>query len=234
MSRLPARTAPAWSRRTTPRPWCSSRSLETRRLHASAWSRCWRPLRAARPLIPSSRSRSSETPARAGPSRRRSRRTRARPSSCRCRCSSSSWRPSAASFVATGLPYGLGLTAVAATVGLLGPVSHLIPIAQTQMASWSCWSAWRSASSYSMLYVRRERDERAAGRSSRAALEVAAPTSGRAVLNLRADGDGGDVGKCSSSRVPSSFRSRSGRSWSWRSRWWDRSPSHARHARHAW
>ena len=35
---------------------------------------------------------------------------------------------------------------------------------------------------YSLFYLRREREERAAGRSERAALEVAAATSGRAVL----------------------------------------------------
>ena len=35
---------------------------------------------------------------------------------------------------------------------------------------------------YSMFYLRREREERAAGRDARGALEVAAATSGRAVL----------------------------------------------------
>src|ERR671927_1156901 len=35
---------------------------------------------------------------------------------------------------------------------------------------------------YSMFYLKREREERAAGRSERAALEAAAATSGRAVL----------------------------------------------------
>ena len=35
---------------------------------------------------------------------------------------------------------------------------------------------------YSMFYLKREREERAAGRSERAALEAAAATSGRSVL----------------------------------------------------
>ena len=35
---------------------------------------------------------------------------------------------------------------------------------------------------YSMFYLKRERQERAAGRSERAALEAAAATSGRSVL----------------------------------------------------
>jgi uncharacterized membrane protein YdfJ with MMPL/SSD domain len=83
--------------------------------------------------------------------------------------------------VAAGLPLLLGLTAVAATVGLLGPVSHLIPIADA-VASVVLLVGLAVGVDYSMFYIRRERDERAAGRSSRAALEVAAATSGRAVL----------------------------------------------------
>ena len=51
MSSLRGRTAPASSRRTAARPWCSSTSSETRRLRASVWSRCWRPSHAARPRI---------------------------------------------------------------------------------------------------------------------------------------------------------------------------------------
>ena len=83
--------------------------------------------------------------------------------------------------VAAGLPLLLGLTAVAATVGLLGPVSHLIPIADA-VASVVLLVGLAVGVDYSMFYIRRERDERAAGRSRRAALEVAAATSGRAVL----------------------------------------------------
>ncbi len=45
---------------------------------------------------------------------------------------------------------------------------------------------------YSMFYLKREREERAAGRSEQAALEAAAATSGRSVLDLRPDRDGGD------------------------------------------
>ena len=39
---------------------------------------------------------------------------------------------------------------------------------------------------YTMFYLKREREERAAGRSEQAALEAAAATSGRSVLDLRA------------------------------------------------
>ena len=45
---------------------------------------------------------------------------------------------------------------------------------------------------YSMFYLKREREERAAGRSEQAALEAAAATSGRSVLDLRPDRDRGD------------------------------------------
>ena len=83
--------------------------------------------------------------------------------------------------VAAGLPLLLGLTAVAATVGLLGPVSHLIPPADA-VASVVLLVGLAVGVDYSMFYIRRERDERAAGRSSGSALEVAAATSGRAVL----------------------------------------------------
>ena len=83
--------------------------------------------------------------------------------------------------VAAGLPLLLGLTAVAATIGLLGPVSHLIPVAEA-ITSVVLLVGLAVGVDYSMFYIRRERDERAAGRSSAAALEVAAATSGRAVL----------------------------------------------------
>ena len=43
--------------------------------------------------------------------------------------------------------------------------------------------------------------------------------------DLRADGDGGDVGHVRRRPSRSSRRSRSGRSWSWPSPWWARSPS---------
>jgi uncharacterized membrane protein YdfJ with MMPL/SSD domain len=83
--------------------------------------------------------------------------------------------------VAAGLPLLLGLTAVAATVGLLGLVSHVIPLADA-VASVVLLVGLAVGVDYSMFYIRRERDERAAGRSGTAALEVAAATSGRAVL----------------------------------------------------
>ena len=85
------------------------------------------------------------------------------------------------SLVAAGLPLLLGLTAVVATIGLLGPVSHVIPVAEA-ITSVVLLVGLAVGVDYSMFYIRRERDERAAGRGNAAALEAAAATSGRAVL----------------------------------------------------
>jgi uncharacterized membrane protein YdfJ with MMPL/SSD domain len=83
--------------------------------------------------------------------------------------------------VAAGLPLLLGLTAVAATIGLLGLVSQVIPLAEA-VSSVVLLVGLAVGVDYSMFYIRRMRDERAAGRSDTAALEAAAATSGRAVL----------------------------------------------------
>ena len=83
--------------------------------------------------------------------------------------------------VAAGIPVLLSLTAVFAAFGLLAFPSHI-------------WAADDAASSvilliglavgvdYALFYIRREREERAAGKSPDAALTAAAATSGRAVL----------------------------------------------------
>jgi uncharacterized membrane protein YdfJ with MMPL/SSD domain/pimeloyl-ACP methyl ester carboxylesterase len=83
--------------------------------------------------------------------------------------------------VAAGIPLLLALTAVFATFGLATLPSHLLPIAQEASAV-VLLVGLAVGVDYSMFYLRREREERAAGRSERAALEAAAATSGRAVL----------------------------------------------------
>jgi hypothetical protein len=83
--------------------------------------------------------------------------------------------------VAAGLPLLLGLTAVAGTIGLLGPVSQLFPL-EEQVSSVVLLVGLAVGVDYSMFYLRREMEERDAGRSPQAALEAAAATSGRAVL----------------------------------------------------
>src|SRR5438045_2212868 len=83
--------------------------------------------------------------------------------------------------VAAGLPLLLALTAIFATFGLVALPSHLLPLAQEAPAV-VLLVGLAVGVDYSMFYLRREREERAAGRSERAALEAAAATSGRSVL----------------------------------------------------
>jgi uncharacterized membrane protein YdfJ with MMPL/SSD domain len=83
--------------------------------------------------------------------------------------------------VAAGLPLVLGATAVAATVGLLGPVSQLFAL-PADVAELVVIIGLAVGVDYAMFYSRRVMEERDRGRSPEAAVEVAAATSGRAVL----------------------------------------------------
>ena len=83
--------------------------------------------------------------------------------------------------VAAGIPLLLALTAVFATFGLAALPSHVLPLAQEAFAV-VLLIGLAVGVDYSMFYLRREREERAAGKSERAALEAAAATSGRSVL----------------------------------------------------
>jgi uncharacterized membrane protein YdfJ with MMPL/SSD domain len=83
--------------------------------------------------------------------------------------------------VAAGIPLLLALTAVVATFGLAALPSHVIPLAQEAFAV-VLLIGLAVGVDYSLFYLRREREERAAGRSPEAALEIAAATSGRSVL----------------------------------------------------
>jgi uncharacterized membrane protein YdfJ with MMPL/SSD domain len=83
--------------------------------------------------------------------------------------------------VAAGIPVLLGLTSVLATVGLLGPVSQIAPVDGSVMEV-VLLIGMAVGVDYSLFYLKREREERAAGRESNAAIEAAAATSGRAVL----------------------------------------------------
>ncbi len=83
--------------------------------------------------------------------------------------------------VAAGIPLLLALTAVIATMGLLALPSHVWPVDENVSAV-VLLIGLAVGVDYSLFYVKREREERAAGRSESAALEAAAATSGRAVL----------------------------------------------------
>jgi uncharacterized membrane protein YdfJ with MMPL/SSD domain len=84
--------------------------------------------------------------------------------------------------VAAGVPLLLALTAVFATIGILGPLSHLIGGVDSSINEVVLLIGLAVGVDYSMFYLRREREEREAGRSNEAALAAAAATSGRAVL----------------------------------------------------
>ncbi|HEX2414296.1 MAG TPA: MMPL family transporter [Thermoleophilaceae bacterium] len=83
--------------------------------------------------------------------------------------------------VAALVPLLLGITTVMAALGLIALPSHLSPI-DGNIQSVILLIGLAVSVDYSLFYLRREREERAAGRSERSALEVAAATSGRAVL----------------------------------------------------
>ena len=83
--------------------------------------------------------------------------------------------------VAAGIPVLLAITGVMATIGLIGPVSQIVPVSDA-VNSVVLLIGLAVGVDYALFYIRREREERAAGRSEEAALEAAAATSGRAVL----------------------------------------------------
>ena len=83
--------------------------------------------------------------------------------------------------VAAGLPLVLGASAVAGTVGLLGPVSQIYAL-PADVADLVVIIGLAVGVDYAMFYSRRMMEERDRGHSAGAALEIAAATSGRAVL----------------------------------------------------
>src|SRR5512146_838430 len=83
--------------------------------------------------------------------------------------------------LAAGLPLLLALTAIFATFALIAIPSHLVPVAD-QAPAMVLLIGLAVGVDYSMFYLKREREERAAGRSAQAALAAAAATSGRSVL----------------------------------------------------
>src|SRR5918994_7627214 len=85
------------------------------------------------------------------------------------------------SAVAALVPLLLAITAVVATTSLIALPSQLIPVDES-IAEVILLIGLAVGIDYSLFYLRREREERAAGRSEHAALEAAAATSGRAVL----------------------------------------------------
>ncbi|MCC5473735.1 MMPL family transporter [Streptomyces barringtoniae] len=83
--------------------------------------------------------------------------------------------------VAALLPVALAITAIMATMGLMGIVSHLQPMSDTAN-SVMLLVGMAVGVDYCLFYLRREREERQAGRDPGTALRIAAATSGRAVI----------------------------------------------------
>ncbi|MEV8593152.1 MMPL family transporter [Streptomyces sp. NPDC052012] len=83
--------------------------------------------------------------------------------------------------VAAVLPVVLAITAIMATMGLMGLVSHLQPMSETAN-SVMLLVGLAVGVDYCLFYLRREREERAAGRDAQTALRIAAATSGRAIV----------------------------------------------------
>jgi RND superfamily putative drug exporter len=83
--------------------------------------------------------------------------------------------------IAAGVPLLLALSSVAAAMGLSTLASHLVPMGDAT-SSVILLIGMAVGVDYSLFYVRREREERARGRGHVDAVEIAAETSGHAVV----------------------------------------------------
>jgi len=83
--------------------------------------------------------------------------------------------------VAVGIPILLALSGVLATIGLVAVTSHVVP-ADSNVNAVILLIGLAVGVDYSLFYIKRWREERAAGKDSDAALAVAGATSGRSVL----------------------------------------------------
>jgi len=83
--------------------------------------------------------------------------------------------------LAAVLPVLLALTAFIAAIGLLGALSHLSPV-DSSASSVMLLMGLAVGVDYCLFYLRREREERAAGRDKETALRIAASTSGHSIL----------------------------------------------------
>ncbi|MFI6373611.1 MMPL family transporter [Streptomyces sp. NPDC050546] len=83
--------------------------------------------------------------------------------------------------VAALVPVALAVTAIMATMGLMGVVSHVMPMSDTAN-SVMLLVGMAVGVDYCLFYLRREREEREAGHDAQTALRIAAATSGRAIV----------------------------------------------------
>jgi RND superfamily putative drug exporter len=85
------------------------------------------------------------------------------------------------SLVAAFVPLLLAMSSVLGTIGIVSLISHLTPMDQS-VNEVILLVGLAVGVDYTLFYLKREREERAAGRDHGAALAAAAATSGRAVL----------------------------------------------------
>jgi RND superfamily putative drug exporter len=84
-------------------------------------------------------------------------------------------------FVAAGIPLLLAVTAIVSSMGLWAVASHVFPD-NGSVAHVILLIGLAVGVDYSLFYLKREREERRAGRSHIDAVQIAAATSGRAVV----------------------------------------------------
>jgi RND superfamily putative drug exporter len=85
------------------------------------------------------------------------------------------------SLVAAGIPVLLAVTAVIATISLLSVASQWLPVGSST-SEVVLVIGMAVGVDYSLFYLRREREERAKGSTVAQALQIAAGTSGRAIV----------------------------------------------------
>ena len=83
--------------------------------------------------------------------------------------------------VAASVPVILAMTAVIGTTGVVALASQIVPLDNIAMPA-IMLIGLAVGVDYSLFYIRREREERAKGRGKLEAIDIAAATSGRAVL----------------------------------------------------
>ena len=83
--------------------------------------------------------------------------------------------------IAAGIPVLLAFSSVVTALGIYGPISHLVPDEGT-VSSVVLLMGMAVGVDYSLFYLRREREERQKGHTTIDAIEIAARTSGHAVV----------------------------------------------------
>lgn len=86
-----------------------------------------------------------------------------------------------AALIAAGIPVLLAIASVFATMGLMGPVSLLLPM-EDSVTSVILLIGMAVGVDYSLFYLKRERQERQRGASAAHAVEIAAETSGHSIV----------------------------------------------------